>query len=71
MRMDDTTSPVTTSTVWITVKEAATQLRVSKMTIYRLLHDGSIPAIHLRRSFRIKRSDLNNYIKNSRMDTGT
>jgi excisionase family DNA binding protein len=36
-----------------TVPEVARVLRVSKMTAYRLVHDGTLPAIRVGRSFRI------------------
>jgi excisionase family DNA binding protein len=35
-----------------TVTEVAHALRVSKMTVYRLVHDGTLPAMRLGDSFR-------------------
>lgn len=44
---------MTDTTRFSTVPEVARVLRVSKMTAYRLVHDGSLPAIRVGRSFRI------------------
>jgi excisionase family DNA binding protein len=38
---------------FMTVAEVATALRVSKMTVYRLVHAGELEAIRVGRSFRI------------------
>lgn len=38
---------------FITVQEMATAMRVSKMTVYRLVHSGELPTIRVGRSFRI------------------
>ena len=37
----------------LTVAEVSTLLRVSKMTIYRMVHSGEIPHVRVGRSFRI------------------
>lgn len=67
MKMDDTTPPPTSPSSLVTVKEAAAQLRISTMTVYRLVQAGSIPAIRFRRNFRIDQHDLDNFIKNSQI----
>ena len=38
---------------FLTVAEVATVMRVSKMTVYRLVHGGQLPAIRVGRSFRV------------------
>lgn len=38
---------------YLTVAEIAADLRVSRMTVYRMLHAGEIASIRVRRSFRI------------------
>ena len=38
---------------FLTVAEVAEAMRVSKMTVYRLVHAGTLPAIQVGRSFRI------------------
>lgn len=41
---------------FLTVQEVADIMRVSSMTVYRLVHSGEIPAIRFGRSFRIPQS---------------
>ena len=38
---------------FLTVAEVATIMRVSKMTVYRLVHSGELEAIRVGRSFRV------------------
>jgi excisionase family DNA binding protein len=47
----------------MTVAEAASTMRVSKMTVYRLLQAGEIAALRIGRSFRIERADLSEYLR--------
>jgi excisionase family DNA binding protein len=46
----------------LTVNEVASILRVSNMTVYRLLKSGQIPAIRVGKNYRIKESDVNDYL---------
>ncbi|MGR4883970.1 helix-turn-helix domain-containing protein [Streptomyces sp. LARHCF249] len=39
--------------VFLTVAEVASVMRVSKMTVHRLVHNGHLPAIRVGRSFRV------------------
>jgi len=41
---------------FLTVAEVAQLMRVSKMTVYRLVHSGELPAVRFGRSFRIPES---------------
>jgi excisionase family DNA binding protein len=41
---------------FLTVTEVAEMMRVSTMTVYRLVHAGELPAIRFGRSFRIPES---------------
>jgi excisionase family DNA binding protein len=41
---------------FLTVAEVAEMMRVSTMTVYRLVHAGELPAIRFGRSFRIPES---------------
>ena len=50
--MNGNASPLT-SARFLTIFEAATILRVSKQTVYRLVRAGDIEAIRVGRSFRI------------------
>lgn len=38
---------------FLTVAEVAELIRVSKMTVYRMVHAGDIPAVRVGRSFRV------------------
>ena len=38
---------------FLTVAEVATLMRVSKMTVYRLVHGGDLTAVRVGRSFRV------------------
>jgi len=40
---------------FLTVAEVAAMMRVSKMTVYRLVHGGELPAARVGRSFRVPR----------------
>ena len=46
----------------MTVAEVATALRVSKMTIYRLIHSGELPAMRIGRSFRVSEAAYHSYL---------
>ena len=49
---------VTEAMQWLTVAEVALALKVSERTIRRLIADGSLPAVHIGRSVRIRPADL-------------
>ena len=55
---------------FLTVAEVAAVMRVSKMTVYRLVHSGELPAVRVGRSFRVSEKDVNDYLKNSFYQTG-
>ncbi len=55
---------------FLTVAEVAAMVRVSKMTVYRMLHNGEIPALRVGRSFRVKESDVHRYLENSYYNAG-
>lgn len=38
---------------FLTVAEVAELMRVSKMTVYRMVHSGEIPAVRVGKSFRV------------------
>ena len=38
-------------------------MRVSKMTVYRLVHSGELPAVRVGRSFRVPEDDVNEYLR--------
>jgi excisionase family DNA binding protein len=55
---------------FLTIAEVATMMRVSKMTVYRIVHSGELPAVRVGRSFRVTEKDVNEYIKRSFYDAG-
>lgn len=48
---------------FLTVAEVAQVLRVSKMTVYRLVHSGEMPAVRFGRSFRVPEQAVEQYLK--------
>lgn len=46
----------------MTVGEVASVLRVSNMTVYRLINAGQLPAVRIGRSFRVHEDDLDQYL---------
>jgi excisionase family DNA binding protein len=52
----------TTQTRFLTVGEVAAILRVSNMTVYRLINAGQLPAARIGRSFRVRQEDLDRYV---------
>lgn len=50
---------------FLTVAEVATVMRVSKMTVYRLLHSGELPAVRVGRSFRVPERAVHDYLRTS------
>jgi excisionase family DNA binding protein len=49
---------------FMTVSEVAISLRVSTMTVYRLINAGELPAARIGRSFRVRPQDLERYLSN-------
>lgn len=49
-----------------TVNEVAELLRVSKLTIWRYINAGKLPAYKLGRDWRIKKSELESFIESRR-----
>ena len=50
---------------YLTVEEVAGVMRVSKMTVYRLLHSGELPGVRVGRSFRVPQDALEAYLRSS------
>ncbi len=55
---------------FLTVAEVARALRVSNMTVYRLVNAGQLPAVRVGRSYRIREDDVRRYLQVRYMDTG-
>jgi excisionase family DNA binding protein len=47
---------------FLTVQEVADLMRVSSMTVYRLIKSGELPAVRVGRSFRVAESDVDTYL---------
>ncbi len=48
--------------VLLTVREVAESMRVSTMTVYRLIRSGALPAIRVGKHFRIRARDLDVFL---------
>ena len=46
----------------LTVREVAESMRVSTMTVYRLIRAGALPALRVGKHFRIREADLGTYL---------
>lgn len=49
---------------FLTVAEVAGMMRVSRMTVYRMVHSGELPAIRFGRSFRVPESAVQGAVSN-------
>lgn len=55
---------------FLTVAEVAELMRVSKMTVYRLVHAGELPAVRFGRSYRVPESAVSAAVQNRVSDVG-
>jgi excisionase family DNA binding protein len=55
---------------FLTVTEVARQLRVSNMTVYRLVNSGQLPAVRVGRGYRITEEGVRKYLEQRYMDAG-
>ncbi|GAA4677688.1 helix-turn-helix domain-containing protein [Frondihabitans cladoniiphilus] len=55
---------------FLTVAEVADMMRVSKMTVYRMVHSGELPAIRFGRSFRVPDSAVQAVLRGGVADVG-
>ena len=46
----------------LTVGEVAEVMRVSNMTVYRLIKSGELGAVRVGKNYRIRESDVNRYL---------
>ncbi|MBI3648786.1 MAG: helix-turn-helix domain-containing protein [Actinobacteria bacterium] len=46
----------------LTVAEVAAAMRVSNMTVYRLIKCGDLPAVRVGKNFRIRGSEVERYL---------
>ena len=57
-----------TAVSFLTVAEVAAIMRVSKMTVYRLVHGGEMAAVRVGRSFRVPETAVRAYLADARTD---
>ena len=53
-----------------TVAEVAAVMRVSKMSVYRLIHSGELEAVRFGRSFRVPELAVKAFLDTSYFETG-
>jgi excisionase family DNA binding protein len=46
----------------LTVAEVADTMRVSNMTVYRLIKSGELPALRVGKNYRLRESDVDGYL---------
>ncbi|HWC70227.1 MAG TPA: helix-turn-helix domain-containing protein [Actinomycetota bacterium] len=47
----------------LTVSEVAAGMRVSNMTVYRLIKSGELPAVRVGKGYRIRESELRRFLE--------
>ena len=52
----------------LTVAEVADHMRVSSMTVYRLIKAGALKAVRVGKNYRIRTRDLDAYLQSSSVD---
>jgi excisionase family DNA binding protein len=55
---------------FLTVQEVADLLRVSTMTVYRLIKAGDLPAVRVGRSFRVSEEDVDAFLASGYTQAG-
>lgn len=50
---------------FLTVREVQAILRVGRMTVYRLANSGNLPAYRIGQQIRVRRDDLEQYLRDS------
>lgn len=62
--------PTLSDVRFLTVAEVAAVMRVSKMTVYRMVHSGDLPAVRVGRSFRVPEQAVHDYLRNAYIEAG-
>ena len=55
---------------FLTVAEVAQRMRVSKMTVYRLVHSGELTAVRVGRSYRVPEKAVHDYLRDAYVEAG-
>ncbi len=56
---------------FMTVTEVADMMRVSRMTVYRMIHAGDLPAVRFGRSYRVPQEAVQAIVSDTDAATGT
>lgn len=54
----------------LTANEVADLLRVSRMTVYRLIKTGEMPTVRVGRSYRFREEDVHSYLMERYIEAG-
>jgi len=57
-------------TRFLTVAEVAATVRVSTMTVYRLIKAGDLPAVRVGKSYRLREGDVDAYLSRQYTQAG-
>ncbi|WP_296666194.1 helix-turn-helix domain-containing protein [Demequina sp.] len=57
-------------TTFLTVAEVADLVRVSRMTVYRWVHAGELPAVRFGRSFRVPQQAVEQFMEQAALAGG-
>jgi excisionase family DNA binding protein len=55
---------------FLTAAEVASLMRVSTMTVYRLIRAGELPAVRVGKSYRLREGDVDCYLANRYTQAG-
>ena len=55
---------------FLTVAEVAALMRVSRMTVYRLVHSGELASVRVGRSFRVPERTVHDYLRGAFTEAG-
>ncbi|MCW2132409.1 helix-turn-helix domain-containing protein [Arthrobacter sp. VKM Ac-2550] len=61
---------IDSNTTYLSVAQVAGHLSVSKMTIYRLVHTGKLPAVRIGQSYRVSEDAVAKYLENGTVRSG-
>lgn len=62
---------MTGSVDWLSTADAAKSLGITPRTLYRFIDQGELPAYRFGRVIRVKRTDVDAFIEQSRIEPGT
>lgn len=62
---------MTGSADWLSTKDAAESLGITPRTLYRFIDQGDLPAYRFGRVIRVKRTDVDAFIEQNRIQPGS